>query len=52
MDDLIVGDRVVQEDLGKDETLSSVFFPQLVEVMSPRQDAINHAWSTDRKSVV
>ena len=46
--DLMVGDQVVQTDLGKAEALSSVFFPQLVEVASPHHIAIDHAWSTAR----
>ena len=31
MDDLTVGDQVVQADSGKAAALSSVFFPQLAE---------------------
>ena len=42
VDDLIVGDRVVQTDLGKAESLASVYIPQLAAGVSPRQDAIDH----------
>ena len=48
VDDLVVGDRVVRVDLEKAKVLSSVFFPQLAEMVSPRQDTIDRSWSTAR----
>ena len=48
VDDLMVDDQVVQVDMDKAKALLLVFFPQLVEVVSLRQDVIDHVWSTAR----